>query len=272
MSIDTNSIETVIGSTVYADDGEKLGDVGQVYLDDETGRPEWATVRTGLFGTKESFVPLSGASMSDGGVRVPYGKDTVKDAPRVDADQGHLSPSEEAELYRHYGLEYTERTSNSGLAEGSGNGQRGRQESGEERGVVGHDTSGPTTDDAMTRSEEHLNVGTRREEAGRARLRKHVVTEQQTVSVPVTREEVTLDREPITDGNVGDAMDGPAISEEEHEVVLHQERPVVEKEAVPVERVRLGKERVTEQQQVTEEVRKEQIDTDGVRDVPGDGR
>jgi uncharacterized protein (TIGR02271 family) len=84
--------------------------------------------------------------------------------------------------------------------------------------------------------------------------------------VPVSHEEVRIEREPITDANIGDAMNGPTISEEEHEIVLHAERPVVQKEAVPVERVRLGVDTVTEQQTVTDTVRKERIeaDTDGV--------
>ncbi len=129
--------------------------------------------------------------------------------------------------------------------------------------MVGHDTSGPTTDDAMTRSEERLRVGTERVEAGRARLRKYVVSENVTQTVPVTREEVRVEREPITDANIGNAMDGPAISEEEHEVVLHEERPMVAKEAVPVERVRLTKDAVTEEHTVSEEVRKEVIETEG---------
>jgi uncharacterized protein (TIGR02271 family) len=115
----------------------------------------------------------------------------------------------------------------------------------------------------MTRSEERLNVGTRKEEVGRARLRKYVVNENVTETVPVSREEVRIEREPITDANVGKAMDGPAISEEEHEVTLHAERPVVEKEAVPVERVRLDKDTVTEHETVNEGVRKEQIDVGG---------
>ncbi len=114
----------------------------------------------------------------------------------------------------------------------------------------------------MTRSEERLRVGTQRVEAGRARLRKYVVSENVTQTVPVSREEVRVEREPITDANIGNAMDGPAISEEEHEVTLHAERPVVQKEAVPVERVRLDTETVTEQQTVTDEVRKEQIEVD----------
>jgi uncharacterized protein (TIGR02271 family) len=129
--------------------------------------------------------------------------------------------------------------------------------------TTGHDTSGPTTDTAMTRSEERLDVGTARREAGRARLRKYVVTEQQTVNVPVSREEVRLEREPITDANVGAATDGPAISEEEHEVTLHEEVPVVSKETRPVERVRLGTETVTGEEQVTEDVRKEHIELEG---------
>ena len=115
----------------------------------------------------------------------------------------------------------------------------------------------------MTRSEERLNVGTQSAEVGRARLRKFVVTENVTQTVPVTREEVRIEREPITDANMGNAMDGPAISEEEHEVVLHAERPVVQKEAVPVERVRLDKQTVTDQETVSDTVRKEQIETDG---------
>ena len=114
----------------------------------------------------------------------------------------------------------------------------------------------------MTRSEEQLRVGTETREAGRARLRKHVVTEHQNVTVPVSREEVTVEREPITDANRGAARSGPAISEEEHEVTLRAERPVVEKEAVPVERVRLGTETRTEHETVGGEVRKEQIEVD----------
>ncbi len=87
------------------------------------------------------------------------------------------------------------------------------------------------------------------------------------MTVPVTREEVRLEREPITEANRGQALDGPDISEEEHEVVLNKEQVVVQKEAVPVERVKLGKETVTEEQQVSEQVRKEEIEADG--DVAG---
>jgi uncharacterized protein (TIGR02271 family) len=248
--IGTDTISRVIGQDVYDESGDKIGSASEVYLDDETGQPEWVTVRTGLFGTKESFVPIRNADLTDDGVRVLVSKTQVKDAPKIDTD-GHLSPEEEQELYRYYGM-------------GAGTQTAGYETTGTEtRGTVGHDTSGPTTDDAMTLSEERLDVGTRSEEVGRARLRKYVVTENVTESVPVTREEVRLEREPITDANIGNALDGPAISEEEHEVTLHAERAVVDKEAVPVERVRLDKTTVTDQEQVSENLRKEEIEVDG---------
>jgi uncharacterized protein (TIGR02271 family) len=259
--ISTDQVQQVIGSTATGPDGSKIGTIGQVYLDNETGQPEWATVKTGLFGSNESFVPLSQAEVFDDGVRLPYDKDRVKGAPNIASDH-ELSETEEDELYSYYGL-------------GGGTGTRttgttGMQTTGtyDEGGTVGHDTSGPTTDDAMTRSEEKLRVGTERREAGRARLRKYVVTEQQQVSVPVTREEVRVEREPVTEGNYDKAMSGPDLSEEEHEVVLTEERAVVNKETVPVERVRLSKEAVSENQTVSADVRKEQIETD----LDGDGR
>jgi uncharacterized protein (TIGR02271 family) len=258
--IGTDTISRVIGQDVYDQSGEKIGSAAEVYLDDETGQPEWVTVRTGLFGTRESFVPIRDADLTDDGVRVPVSKDRVKDAPKIDTD-GHLSPQEEQELYRYYGLgngaEHATTTQTTTTETTTGTGT-------DTRAAVGHDTSGPTTDDAMTLSEERLDVGTRSEEVGRARLRKYVVTENVTTTVPVSHEEVRIEREPITDSNIGNAMDGPAISEEEHEVVLHAEVPVVEKEAVPVERVRLDKETVVENETVSEGLRKEEIEVDGV--------
>src|SRR3712207_2474056 len=102
--ITEHHISQVIGSTAIGSDRGKLGKVGEVYLDDETGRPEWATVNTGLFGTKETFVPLAQADFAGDQLRLHYEKAKVKDAPRVNDENGHLSPQEEAELYRYYGL------------------------------------------------------------------------------------------------------------------------------------------------------------------------
>jgi uncharacterized protein (TIGR02271 family) len=297
----------LIGRDLTTESGEKIGRIGQIFLDDETGRPEWVTVHTGLFGTSESFVPLTDANVGDAGLTVPYDKSRIKDAPNIDVDAGHLSREEEAQLYEYYGLSYSSSSSDSlyadqgqqgsglestsglesssgfatsGLSESSNQGGMDWQTSGLasgdtnadfggttpglgsdlDTGIVGHDTSGPTTDNAMTRSEERLNVGTESVETGRARLRKYIVTENVTTTVPVSREEVRIEREPITDANIGNAMSGPDLSEEEHEVVLHAEQPVINKDVTPVERVRLDTQTVTDTTTVQDSVRKEEIE------------
>jgi uncharacterized protein (TIGR02271 family) len=252
---------TYRGQELRGRDDEKLGTIDEIYLDTETRKPEWAVVTTGLFGTKQTFVPIRDAGTSGEGVTVPFDKATVKDAPNIDPD-GQLSEREEAELYRHYGLEYSEARSGSGLPEGDTGTHEPGDSDARDPNAVGHDVSGPTTDDAMTRSEEQLRVGTTEREAGRVRLRKVVVEDEVTQSVPVRREEVRVEREPITDANLDDAMSGPEISEEEHEVVLHEDEPVAEKRAVPKERVRLDKDVHTEEREVSDTVRKEHIDVD----------
>ena len=236
------------GETLYDQEGSKIGEITEIYADRGTGDPAWLAVKTGLFGSNISFVPLQGAARAEEGIRVSYDKSHVKDAPNVPAD-AEISPEEERRLWEHYSMDFGEFDYEQDYA----------------TGTVGHDTSGPTTDQAMTRSEEELRVGTASVETGRARLRKYVTTEQVQTSVPVQREEVRIEREPITDANIGAATDGPAISEEEHEVTLYAEEPVVEKRVVPKERVRLDKETVTEERAVSEEVRKEQIDAEAGR-------
>ena len=263
----TQNVTEWRGQELLDNDGEKIGKIEEIYLDTETDQPEWALVKTGLFGGKGTFVPLQQANPTGDGVQVPFEKSHVKDAPNIDPD-GELSRSEERTLYEHYGLGYDDSSSGSGTrtgTTGNGDGVYDRDR-GDAEGTVGRDTSGPTTDDAMTRSEEELNVGTAQRETGKARLRKYVVTEEVQKTVPVRREEVRVEREPITDANVGDAKDGPAISEEEHEVTLHAEEAVVEKRAVPKERVRLDKDVVEEEQQVSESVSKEQVEVEGAEE------
>ena len=233
------------GRDVIGSDGEKIGTVDEIYLDTATDEPEWISINTGLFGLKSSFAPVQGAQPEGEAVRLAYTKDQVKDAPGVEPDQ-ELNDAEEQALWSHYGLDY-----DAGYSDTDG------QE------TVGRDVSGPETDSAMTRSEEEVNVGTRQREKGTARLRKYVVTEEVTKTVPVRKEKAVLEREPITEGNVDAAMDGPAISDEEHEVTLSEEEVVVEKKAVPKERVRLDKETEVTEEQVSEEVRKEQIEAEG---------
>jgi uncharacterized protein (TIGR02271 family) len=228
---DINTVRAWEGRTLVDRDGTPVGSINAIYLDDRTDQPGWALVNTGLFGTRSSFVPLTQAAQRGENVQVPYDKRLIKDAPRVDVDQ-HLSEAEERRLWQHYGLDYD---------------------------AVDRRAA---RDDAMTRSEEELRVGTTERERGRVRLRKYVTTEQVQQAVPVRRERVRLEREPITEANLDAATGGPELSEAEHEVVLHEEEPVVEKRTVPRERVRLDTETVTDERQVSDEIRREQIEVD----------
>jgi uncharacterized protein (TIGR02271 family) len=255
--ITLDTIPTIIGHNAYDSSHKKLGKIGQVYVDETTGQPEWMTIDTGLFGTRETFVPLEPAEVHGDEVVVPFAKDEVKDAPSVEpAAEGQLSEDDEMRLYEHYGM-----TATHGMSAGTTYGGTTAPP-----GAVGRDMSGPTTDDAMTRSEERLRVGKETRETGRVHLRKYVVTEEEQRTVPVRKERVRVEREPITEENVDRAMSGPEISDEEHEVVLHEERPVAATETVPVERVRLAKDTEVEEETVTGQVRKERIETDGVAD------
>lgn len=241
--------DQLVDTTAVGPDGDKIGKIGQVYLDDQTGQPTWVTVSTGLLGRGGSFAPLYGAHHTGEDLQLAVTKDQVKDAPNVE-DDAHISEPEQRSLYDYY----------AGLL-GSGAGWQS-SDTGYAQGTTEPRTGGGT-DDAMTRSEEQLHVGTENVETGRARLRKYVVTENVTQTVPVSHEEVRIEREPITEANVDEATSGPAISEAEHEVTLHEERPVVSKETVPVERVRMNTDTITEEETVNESVRKEQIEVEG---------
>ena len=252
---DTTSYDAWRGHDLIDRDGDKVGKIDEVYANDQTGQAEWVTVNTGLFGSRSSFVPLQGSQAAGDALQVPYTKEQIKGAHNIDAD-GHIGPDEVAALYEHYSLTWDDST---------GRGRNYDQQadySGAEYDDRDRDRS--YDDEAMTRSEEELRVGKESVEAGRARLRKYVVTEDVQTTVPVQREEVVVEREPITDANRGEAFSGPEIAESEHEVVLHEERPVVQTEAVPKERVRLDTETVTEEERVSGQVRKERIDTEGI--------
>ena len=238
--MDSSSLSRLQGMTVVGDDGRALGAIDGVYVsnDDDTGT--FASV-VGGGAAGGSFFPLHQAQLRDDAVLVPYSWEHVQSAPRV-ADPEEIAPAEERRLLEHYSL------------------------GGRTAAVA------TSTEDGMTLSEERLRVGTEQVETGRARLRKYVVTETQTRTVPVRREEVRVEREPIAAADAAGLAGSLELAEEEHEITLLGERPVVQKEVVPVERVRLETESVTEQVDVTDEVRKEQVevyDPDEVREAPG---
>lgn len=265
MSITVDQLRSLLADPgkVYSG-SDKVGSIGQVYVDDTSGEPSWVTVKTGLFGTSESFAPLEGARVEGNDIVVAFEEHAIKNAPRVEPD-GSLSPEEEAELYRHYGLH----------GHGGGRTDTGDLDRTDDldrtsaAGTVGRDTSGPTTDTAMTRSEEQLRVSVREQEVGRARLRKYVVSEQVTQQVPVRHQELSIEREPIADADA--ARLGPGqLGEDEVVIVLHEEVPVVDKEVVAAERIRLGTRTVTEQTTVSGEVRREEIELENAATRPAD--
>ena len=268
MAVNITDPGTLRGVNVTGQGGDKLGKVDEVYLDNETEKPEWVAVKTGLFGSNISLVPVAAADFDGSNLTVPFSKDQVKNAPNHDPGR-EISADDERELFSYYGIPYGGETvtatggpqtgtTGTGYSDTQSTTQTGT--STETRGTVGHDTSGPNTDDAMTRSEERLHVGVEHREAGRARLRKFITTETETRTVPVSREEVRVEREPITEAYRDGAYSGGDLTEEEHEVILHEDRAVASKETVPVERVRLDTETVTEQQTVSADVRKENIE------------
>ena len=300
------NIKDLFNATAYDKNGEKLGDVNEVFVDDQSGQPTFVEVNHGLFGMNSSLVPLRGHDFSGDDLKLGFSKDRIKDAPDFDSDKP-LTPEAQSDIFKHYGLDnardvtdYKDSNLDSkrdaqagadkdhnltaGAGAAAGAGVAGAGVAGahaDEKKAATHTTDAAATerkagvaDDAaaartnndgeLIRSEEQLNVNKERVATGEARLRKYVVTDTETVEVPVEREEVRVERTPI---NAEDAKNyNGAISgdSEEASVTLHEERVNVNKETVPVEKINLKKNTVRDTETHTEELRKEQIDTDGV--------
>jgi uncharacterized protein (TIGR02271 family) len=234
-------LDEMRGAPVYDSAGEKIGKVEEIFYDQQTRVPEWIGIGTGLFGTKRVLVPVKGAQVSDDGLTVAYSKEQVKDSPDIDEDE--ISQQCEADLAAHYGLGYSKQRSQTGLTEG---GKQPQARKGGNQQV------------SVTRSEEELEVGKRPVETGSARLRKWVETEPVAMDVELRRETARVTRERI-DQPVGEHEFG----EEEVEVPLHAEKPVVQKQAVAKERIGLQKDVQTDKQTVKDEVRKERVEVEG---------
>ena len=223
-----DQLQQMKGAPVVDSTGDQIGKVEEIFYDVDGGQPEWIGLGTGFFGTKRVLVPVQGAQPQDGGIQVPYEKDHVKGAPDIDADEiGHDT---ERELYAYYNL----------------------------RGASGDGMSSGDTEQAVTRHEEELAVGTQQVETGRARLRKWVETEPVAMDVELKQETARVTREPIDQ-----TVDGAELGEQEIDVPLRGERPVVQKQTVAKERVGVEKDVATERQTVEDEVRKERVDVDG---------
>ena len=263
MALNSN-VETLNNSTVYAQDGDKIGKVSAVYLDAQTSEPTFVAVSTGLFGSNVTFVPLNQASLNGEELTVPYTKEFVKDAPNI-AEDGELSNAEEQNLYEYYSLPAS-----------YGKGYTGAETVDTETAHAGTATMGAETAHAgtataadmagkVTAHEERLNVSTETtaRETGKLRLRKHVTTDTETLEVPVRREEIVVERIPVDSEKVVEGYDfDGADANVDVTVTAHEERPVVTKETVATESVRVSKDVVTDTETVSGEVRKETIEID----------
>ncbi|WUH94749.1 PRC and DUF2382 domain-containing protein [Streptomyces sp. NBC_00433] len=298
--ITREQIPQVVGHPVHDAEGKKVGDAKHMYLDDKSGNPEWVTVKTGFFGSNETFVPTRSARLVQDHLEVPYPKEKIKGAPNVDVDSGgHLSVEEEQHLYRYYGIERTgdkamspEKTAGAagaaGAAAGAGTARETKSDAGvsEESGGMDMDKSasagagsgaayaagrsgaaerlgaGDVEAEAMTRSEEEMHIKVERRASGKARLHKYVEVEEVEQTVPLKHEEVKLEREPLSAADRDAMRSGAEISEADRFVTLHEESPVVETEIVAKERVRMRVEEQVEQKKVHGRVRKERIEAD----------
>lgn len=277
--ITEKNLKDLFAATAYDKDGDKLGAVKEIFVDDETGQPAFAEVGHGLFGMSSSLVPMRGHRFSGEDLQLAFSKDRIKDAPDVGTDE-HLTREDQQRVWDHYQLSDTEDTERYRAEERATRDVDHRREAaagaGAGAGVAGNRPGHVADDrervadrtrtegDSMVRSEERLNVDKENVETGQVRLRKHVVKDTETVEVPVTREEVRVEREPISREEAANV--DSKLGDDEASVTLHEERVNVSKESVPVEKVNLGKETVRDTETHTEELRKEQIEADGLRD------
>lgn len=298
-----NNIRDLFNTTAYDRAGDKLGDVQEVFVDDNSGQPTFVEVKHGLFGMSSSLVPLRGHKLQGSDLQLAFSKDRIKDAPSIDADQG-LTPEEQNRIFEHYDVagaqdqntyvddhrrpsrendgqrESNDRNPNvDGAAAGTVAGGAGTMAAGSGNGPVehGHDRdvnadrdrhAGAADDNSVIRSEERMDVNKERVATGKARLRKYVVEDKETVEVPVTREEVRVERTPISEDEAANFRG--EIGEDEASTVLHEERVDVQKRTVPVEKVALDKQQVTDTERHTETLAKEQVETDA--DIDGRDR
>ena len=296
--------ENLIGHHVLDSDGDNVGKIKQVFLDDRTGEPSWVSVHTGLFGMRETLVPLQGAQPVEEDIQVPDDKATVKDAPHVNAER-HISPEDEATVREHFARHREVPRQGGGEADSFGGPPTGEpiatdrppsewaerdMEPGmgtaQEDPVAGPagmgvrpETPGERTEErlglhadedaeeiSVVRHEEEVDIGVERRESGQARMHKTVESERFDETVPLHHDELEVERRPITDPS--EVAEEGVMEEEEETFTLYEERPVVSKKQVPVEQVRVRKRDVSHEEHVEGERRRERIEFEGEDEDP----
>jgi uncharacterized protein (TIGR02271 family) len=239
------------GYEVYDQSGSKIGKIDDLFVD-ESDQPEYIGVKMGFLGTSSTLIPWEAvSSVDDGGrnVTVATEKETAKNGPTFDDDR-EIIPGFENEVHSYYGLQRAQTTEERG-AYGAYFGE-----------AATATTTGTSVRDEdelrVQRTEEELAAGTREREAGQVIVRKRVRTDRERIEVPTRREVVTVERVPVSEGTTTEAQ----IGEDEVRVPLTEEEVVVEKRPVAKEEVRIRKDVVEDTEVVEEDVRREEIDVD----------
>jgi uncharacterized protein (TIGR02271 family) len=269
----TMHADQLVGTAVIGSDGQAVGTVEQVFRDDQDGTPSWARMRSGDGG---HFIPLAGSSMTKSGLSVPFDTQKIVKEPDLGIDQ-HMSVGQEEELRRYFGLTVPAQVQAGQSPVGqvqagqapAGQAQAGQAEAGQAQ--AGREDGSKAGQEWLVRAEERLAVSKEMIESGRVRLRKYVDTDPVEQPVHVFHEEYEVERVPIT---AEDRISGALGAAGEQEIVLHEERVVFRKEAIPVERVRLSARKVEEEKTVRGEIRKERIEveTEAVSPAPQAGQ
>lgn len=298
----TMHADQLVGAPVTDSDGLAVGTVEQVFRDDVDGTPSWARIRSskGLH-----FVPLTGSNLTNSGsLSVPFDTQKILSEPDISVDR-HLSVEQEEELRRYFGVSVPAQASpgddeiTKGKAQEAetgtagvgtaGVGQPGQAETmrqaqpglvdqpgtAEQASTTRPDLGtrpGEPSDSAagtewLTRSEERFVVNLRPAETGRVKLHKYVDTESVQETISVYHEEYEIERIPVS---ADDQRPSGDIAEGEQEIMLHESRPVVSMETVPVERIRLSVRKVEEPKTITGEIRKERIEIESDAIPPED--
>ena len=250
------------GYTVYDRQGEKIGKVDDLFVD-EHDQPEYIGVKMGFLGLEgTSLIPMEVARVdeADRRIEVAVDKAQVKEGPSFDDDED-ITPDYEERVYSHYGLQRAQ----------TGGEQRGGygEYYDEQRGHVEHDRGRRDEDELrVQRSEEELRAGTREREAGALNVRKRVRTDREQISVPTRREEVSVERVPVEGREASEAE----IGDDEISVPVVEEEVVVEKRPVVKEEVRIRKDVVEDEEVIEEDVRKEEVDIDDQTTTRGGSR
>lgn len=264
------AILDMVGKTLYDADHQKIGKIDNIYVRGPNKEPVFASVSSGFLGIKETLVPLAMTHFEENDVVANTKKDVIKYAPTISGDE--LTKEDEQAFYQYYtdALRPTESSEAYQAQESTQPPQTQPADRKDyqpdyspqheaDRAVLPDVPQQP--DGTLTRHEEEMQVGTKEEESGRAYVRKYVVTDDAAVAVPTSHEEVRIEREPVRDAQATDPTEA-TFGDEEREITLHQEVPVVEKKVVPKEQVRITKETVSDQQTVHDQARKEQIESE----------